>query len=214
MLLPDHIFALVKALHAKHPDLALGDDEARRSLQKKIVETAVARHPQEGWGWKRAGDGRPPSKDAIANNRMTPGRLLAWDCFDGSTRAPVQREAMDIDGQVFIEIAGVDHLGAAVAVTSITTGTTPGGLPAPPPPPPPPPPRLPSRSEFLSVLLWLDLVYREQLGRPDGVDFEGIAAHVFDTYLSERLRGTATTDARALVVRHINQILGRTDIHV
>jgi hypothetical protein len=210
MLLPNHIFDLIQALHEKHPDLARGDDEARRTLQKKIVETAVARHPREGWGWKKASDTRPPSKDAIANNRLMPGHLLAWDCFDGATRAPVQREAMNIDGQLFIELAGVDHLRTPGTGASTTSGTTTGLQTV----TPPPPPALPSRTEFLATLLWLDTLYREQLGRPDGVDFEGIAAHVFDTYLKERLRGVPAPDAKRLVVRHINQILGRTDIHV
>lgn len=221
MLLPDHIFDLIKALHEKHPDLARGDDEARRALQKKVVETAVARHPREGWGWKQASETRPPSKDAIANNRLVPGHLVAWDCFDGTTRAPVQREAINIDGQVFIELVGVDHLrapgsgGSGASVTgsgaSTTSGTTTGTQTVVPPPPPPP---LPSRAEFLATLQWLDTLYREQLNRPTGVDLEGIAAHLFDTYLRERLRGVTAADAKALIVRHINGILGRTDIHV
>jgi len=106
MILPDHIFAVIRALHAQHLTLALGDDEARRLLQQKIVETAVARFSDEGWGWKKASEGRPPSKDSIANNRLAPGHVLAWDCFNGATREPARSEAFTIDDQIFISLTG------------------------------------------------------------------------------------------------------------
>jgi hypothetical protein len=200
MKLPDNIFSIVQALHARNLSLAKGDDVARRALQKLIVETVVARHPSQGWGWKKAGEGRPPSKDAIANNKLMSGHLISWDCFDGASREPVQRESDVIDGQVFIEVAGVDHL-----------GTMPGPLPK--------PPQLPSvpkldRDEFFAALVWLDRLYREQLGRANGVDLEGIAAHIFDEFLNARLTGVSVSAAKERVVKHINNILGRTDIHV
>jgi len=200
VILPDRIFAVVKALHAANPALASGDDDARRALQKKIVETAVARHPGEGWGWKRAGASRPPSKDAIANNKIQPGHLLSFDCFDGGTRQPVQRESETIDDQVFIEVQGVDHL---VGTPVPTAGPTAASVSA-----------LPPRDEFFAALKWLDGVYREQMGRPAGVDLEGIAAHIFDVYLTERSHGSSPDRAKQRVVDQINSILGRTDIHV
>jgi hypothetical protein len=203
MTLPDHVFAIAKALHAKNTALADGHEDQRRALQKMIVETVVARHPHEGWGWKSAGPGRPPSKDAIANNRLMPGHLLAWDCFDGTTRQPVQREAEVIDGQLFIEVTGVDHL-----------ADHPTPTPEPSPPIPAPAPLVVTRQEFLDALIWLDRLYREQLGRPGGVDLEGIAAHLFDVYLNARLRGASVDDAKRSAVNQINVILGRTDIHV
>lgn len=199
MKLPDPIFSIVQALHARNLPLAKGDDDARRALQRLIVETVVARHPSQGWGWKKAGETRPPSKDAIANNKLMTGHLISFDCFDGASREPVQRESDLIDGQVFIEVTGVDHLG---------TATTPG-----PPPPPPPAPKL-DREEFVEALKWLDQLYREQLGRPNGVDLEGIAAHIFDVFLNARLTGASVSDAKERVVKQINHILQRTDIHV
>lgn len=208
MILPDHIFAVIRALHAQNLTLALGDDDARRLLQQKIVETAVARFSGEGWGWKKASEGRPPSKDSIANNKLAPGHVLAWDCFNGSTREPARGEAITIDDQIFISITGIDHLaGQRVEVEPV---------PAPPAPAPPPAPRLalPDRGEFLAALTWLDTLYRTQLQRAGGVDLEGIAAHVFDTYLQTRMRGASIDDAKAEIVRRINEILRRTDIHV
>jgi hypothetical protein len=202
--LPEHIFGIVRALHAANLSLANGNDDQRRILQQKIVETAVFRHPGEGWG-------RPPSKDAIANNKIQPGHLLSWDCFDGSTRQPAQRDGETIDGQVFIEMQGVDHLNGIATGSSGQGGATSGhgvvgggGSIG----------QLPPRGEFFAALTWLDGVYRSQLGRPGGVDLEGIAAHLFDLYLNERLRGTSPDGAKQRVIAGINSILGRTDIHV
>ena len=210
MILPDRIFAVVSAIHARNAALASGDDDQRRSLQKMIVETVVNRFPGEGWGWKRADPGRPLSKDTIANNRMDPPHILAWDCFDGSTRLPVQRDSMLIDDQVFVDVVGFDHLGGG------------GGVPAPGPVPQPQPRPMPapggraavSTEEFFDTLQWLDRFYREQLNRPNGVDLEGIAAHVYNLYISERQRGASIADARGRVVKQIGDILGRTDLHV
>jgi len=203
MRLPDHIFALVRALHAANPSLASGDDDARRALQKKIVETSVARHPGEGWGWKRADQSRPPSKDAIANNKIQPGHLLSWDTVDGGTRQPVQRESETIDDQVFIEMQGVDHLGGITVPTGGQTGgQTAASLSG-----------LPPRDEFFDALKWLDGVYRQQMGRT-GVDLEGIAAHIFDVYLTQRSHGSSPDQAKQRVIDGINMILRRTDIHV
>jgi hypothetical protein len=205
MKLPDHVFSILQALHAKNIALAKGDDDARRALQKLIVETVVARHPSQGWGWKKAGEGRPPSKDSIANNMLMPGHLISFDCFDGGSREPVQRESDMIDGQVFIAVTGVDHLaGSAPGPVSRPTGPAPGPAPA----------LKLDREEFFEALKWLDQLYREQLGRPDGVDLEGIAAHIFDVFLNARLTGASVSAAKERVVKQINQILGRTDIHV
>jgi hypothetical protein len=52
------------------------------------------------------------------------------------------------------------------------------------------------------------------LNRPNGVDLEGIAAHVYNLYISERQRGASIADAKGRVVEQIGDILGRTDLHV
>jgi len=204
MILPDRIFAIVSAVHARNAALASGDDDQRRSLQKMIVETVVKRCPGEGWGWKRADPGRPLSKDAIANNLLQPGHILAWDCFDGSTRLPVQRDSMLIDDQVFVDVVGFDHLNDVVIPLPLPQPDRPGVRAA----------SAVSTAEFFEALQWLDKLYREQMGRPNGVDLEGIAAHIYTLYIGERQRGASVADARGRVVKQIGDILGRTDLHV
>lgn len=111
MRLPDDVQAIVEALYLRHTDLAQGTDEQRRQLTRKIVEQTVFSFPGQGWGWKSADPNRPPSKDAMA--KQDGRRLLAFDLFDGGTRKPIPRpDAIDITGQHFIPVAGINHLGA------------------------------------------------------------------------------------------------------
>ena len=82
---------------------------------------------------------------------------------------------MLIDGQVFVDVVGFDHLNGAA-------------LPTPQPQPqhtsgPDPPPSV-STAEFFEALQWLDKLYREQMGRANGVDLEGIAAHIYSAATS------------------------------
>lgn len=204
MILPDRVFAIVSAVHAKNAALSSGDDDQRRSLQKMVIETVVKRCPGEGWGWKRADPGRPLSKDSIANNLIEPGHVLAWDCFDGTTRLPVQRDSIQIDDQVFVDVVGFDHLnGVVLPKIKPQPPSSPGGGGA-----------LVPTGEFFEALQWLDKLYREQLGRANGVDLEGIAAHIYTLYIGERQKGASVADARGRVVKRIGDILGRTDLHV
>lgn len=204
MVLPDRVFAIVSAVHTQNAALSNGDDDMRRSLQKMVIETVVSRCPGEGWGWKRADPGRPLSKDSIANNMIQPGHVLAWDCFDGTSRLPVQRDSIPIDDQVFVDVVGFDHLRGVALPTITPQPQRSGGGGAP----------LISTAEFFEALQWLDKLYREQMGRPNGVDLEGIAAHIYTLYIGERQRGASVADARGRVVKQIGDILGRTDLHV
>ena len=113
--------ALLKDLAAKFPALikSANDDERRAWVLKAAEQLAFSVSPS--WGTKRAGEGRPPSKDAIA--RMVDGALCSWDIVSGTTRELVfgQGEVMDA-AQRFIPVTPTNHL----------AGTT-----TPPPPPPP-----------------------------------------------------------------------------
>jgi hypothetical protein len=110
MQLPESVQAIVNVLYGQNVALARGDDDQRRVLTKLIVEQVVFAHPGQGYGWKAASETRPPSKDGIA--RQVNGQLIGWDLFNGGTREPNQRpESIDLTGQWFIQVAGVDHLG-------------------------------------------------------------------------------------------------------
>jgi hypothetical protein len=76
--------------------------------------------------------------------------VFAWDLFDGTTRRPHHSpEHIDITGQVFIEVPGVNHLG-------VTTGQQPpdgsSGHQVSPEPTPPAPDRTAAVLEQLQAM--------------------------------------------------------------
>lgn len=113
---PDRVRAIIEALYARHRDLAEGDEEARRALTRRIVEQIVYELPGQGWAWKRADPGRPPSKDCFARVEAAEpdGRIVRGVCYDwqdGVTRAPRWPPIEhDIAGQYVIWVEGVNHL--------------------------------------------------------------------------------------------------------
>ena len=130
---PDRVQIIVETLHARHPQLALGGDDDRRQLTRTIIEQVVWEFPADGWGWKSADPTRPPSKDALA--RRTPD-LIGCDWQHGETRQPNRPVTCHpIPGQVFIPVAGINHLGSS-----------------PPTPPPPIPPIPPAVDDVLALL--------------------------------------------------------------
>lgn len=120
MTLPTVVAVVAGQLAARYPDLALGNDDQRRLLTRRIAEqVAYALGP--AWGTKRADPGRPPSKDAIAYLDPDTQRLYSWDWQNGTTRAVNPHrtpsgdavEMEDITGQVFIPVSATDYLQSA-----------------------------------------------------------------------------------------------------
>lgn len=110
MNLPDFAYKNVVDLYNVHKNLALGSDDERRLLCKMIVEQTTFDDPQGGWGHK-AEKGGPPSKDTMGNFK---NGLIAWDLFNGSTRAPnpspIQSFNLIPSSQEVRPLNGVDHL--------------------------------------------------------------------------------------------------------
>jgi len=112
-------------LVARFPELATGDDDARRTLTKSIIEQMVCDFPTDGYTWKSADPTRPPSKDAIG--RQLGGRLFIWDWQNGATRQRAVQAGQpghDVTGQHPIQVGCVQHTGPVV----------PPGTPPPAPP--------------------------------------------------------------------------------
>lgn len=110
MNLPDFAYKNVVDLYNVHRNLALGSDDERRLLTKMIVEQTTFDDPSGGWGHK-AEKGGPPSKDTMGNFH---GGLIAWDLFNGSTRAPNPSPLgsfnLNAATQEVRPLAPVDHL--------------------------------------------------------------------------------------------------------
>jgi hypothetical protein len=113
---PERGVQIIDALY--DAPLAQGTDDDRRALTRKIVEQLVFEFPNDGWTWKSADPGRPPSKDSIS--REVNGLLCNWDWQNGSTRkrsVNAGQPGDNITGQNPIRLPGVNHL----------TGPQPGG---------------------------------------------------------------------------------------
>jgi hypothetical protein len=109
MKLDPRVVAIAKQFEPGLP-LANWTDDNRRAWVMQVIEQVVFRFPDGGWGAKRAGPRRPLSRDAIALRRD--GHVWAFDLVNGSTkRVNNTVEGVLIDDQVFVEVAGKDHLG-------------------------------------------------------------------------------------------------------
>jgi hypothetical protein len=109
---------IIDTLAPRYPGGTLsGTDDQRRDLTRAIIEQMVYEMPADGWTWKSADPGRPPSKDSIA--RLVGGRLCNYDWQSGGTRLRQVQPGQpgdDITGQNPIPVAGVNHLADAPPV--------------------------------------------------------------------------------------------------
>lgn len=131
---------IIDALY--NPTLSMGTDDQRRQQTHTFIEQLVFEFPSEGWTWKSADPGRPPSKDSIS--RMVNGRLCNWDWQNGSTRqraVQVGQIGDDITGQNPIPVAGVNHL---IDTPPVVMPPAPG-MPSPP-----------SQTDLTPIRGWID----------------------------------------------------------
>lgn len=163
MKLPDRVKAIRTRYAAKfglpHGTPETIDDIARQwsigFAEQVRFETMDAK-----WGMKRADPGRPIGKDSIAFN--DPAGLICWDLFTGTgTGSPGLNDDPDSlaigpgtpdgghDGQVFVPVQAVDHIG------QVST----------PPVPVPSPKPGKTLSEYFAERDVIVRLYHEELGR-------------------------------------------------
>jgi hypothetical protein len=92
---------------APHTELLRTLKAAGISDTRRVAEQFAASFPNEGWGQKSAGPGRPLSHDVIA--MRTAGRLIGFRITDD----PVPTR-FDLAGQIFHEVQAVRHVAAPV----------------------------------------------------------------------------------------------------
>jgi hypothetical protein len=96
-------------------------EERVRQWTYRFCQQAAFAFPSEGYGAKRAGDGRPLSKDTLAkalfNHAGDVTDLYAWDLLLGTGTGNPQLahdpEYHHIPEQVFVPVTPVDYLGAS-----------------------------------------------------------------------------------------------------
>lgn len=119
MLMPEPVFQLVRAFAARFP-VPTGfpgeaHDEACRAWTTQLCQQVAWSVPDQGYGAKRADPGRPLSKDVLAQQTAT--GLIGWDVLIGAgTGRPAvigaPGESLDLTGQAFVEVLGINWLGA------------------------------------------------------------------------------------------------------
>lgn len=147
MLMPTPLYHLLTRWAARFPvpQGEPGDafEETCRQWTTRFIQQAAFQYPYEGYGAKRAGEGRPLSKDVIA--RFGPP-LIGWDVLVGAgTGAPVlidgPKDSIDLTGQIYEPVQPQDYL------RDFPPGVDPGPEPGPPPGPDPEPPTTPDCSQ-------------------------------------------------------------------
>lgn len=106
---------LLESFHSKFGLPALDGDSAR-AWTMQLAEQFAFSFPNEGWGTKSAGGGRPPSTDVIARNCC--GGLWGYDVIL-SQSSPTQTlisnpGPLNLAGQVFIAVTPRNHLGSII----------------------------------------------------------------------------------------------------
>ena len=120
MKLPVRVQEIVNELYNRNLDLANGNDDQRRALALKIAQQARF-ELGPSWGSKRSSQGRPQTKDAVAQ-KQPDGTILIWDLFNGSTRKPfASPNSMDGSKQYFVIVEGINHLFIPVVVPPVVT---------------------------------------------------------------------------------------------
>jgi hypothetical protein len=135
---PPRATEILQALHAKHRDLAEGNDDTRRALMR-IIAQQLAFELGSHYGVKSAGVGRPQGPSTIAYE--SPDGFGGWRVIDGDGSAtgvvngPIPHPPFQsFSGQVFIPVPPTDHLGvrAVPDLPPITVSMPPERPPAPP----------------------------------------------------------------------------------
>lgn len=106
--------AVIRAFSARCP-LVPGEENCRAWTGRLAAQMAFAFGPE--WGHKRAGVGRPLSKDAIAYQGAA--GFWGFDVISGAgTPSPAlvvpDGDGINLVGQVFVPVVPVDYLGGAV----------------------------------------------------------------------------------------------------
>lgn len=123
MNLPPEVATLYRrwltAFPIPHGQAGADIEEQARQWATRFAQQVKFSTGDQSWGSKRAGDGRPLSKDTIA--KFTNGQLLIWDLISGAGTGngqpvnPDTVQSQDITGQKFEPVDAVDYLGEAGA---------------------------------------------------------------------------------------------------
>jgi hypothetical protein len=123
MQIPTAAWDVIKQMHAKFSDDFPPTEDGARAFTEKTIQQLKHSFPSGGWCWKKASEGRPPSKDCAA--RQIEGRFEGWDILSAAGASgprnlanfpPTYHDLIAEGNQVPIEVDAKNHLGTAPPV--------------------------------------------------------------------------------------------------
>jgi hypothetical protein len=127
---PPRFGEVAQALYANAHLTATSSDDDKRAVTIQLAEQLAFEFPNQGWGAKTAGNGRPISKDCVAKVDQVNGTAIVkgvcYDWIKGGGGVQLPPLANDVAGQVFVPVAAVNHLAVSAPPPALpaTAGVT------------------------------------------------------------------------------------------
>lgn len=120
MKLSDEVKDIISRFVAKYPIPLTDNVEDSQNWTHRLCQQLKFSFPNDGWGHKSAGPGRPHSSDVICLSSPFMGWDIIYNSGGPSAELNLNAESIDLSGQIFEQVSAVDFL---------------GDIPIPPPPP-------------------------------------------------------------------------------
>jgi hypothetical protein len=112
MYLSNDVKAKIVQFEAKYPLPRSTNNEEFQTWTHRVCQQLKYSFPNDGWGHKSAGPGRPHSSDVIC----TESPFIGWDIvLNAGSLNPqlvLSNESIDLTGQVFEQVTAADFLGS------------------------------------------------------------------------------------------------------
>lgn len=122
MYLPPAVQDKIAEFVNKFPLVTTGDEDSA-NWTHSLCQQLKFSYPNDSWGHKSAGPGRPHSADCICLSSP----FIGWDIITnaGTPQAKLNlgAESIDLSGQIFEQVVAYDFLGNSVPVPPPTPGT-------------------------------------------------------------------------------------------
>lgn len=111
MYLPEPVKAKINEFVAKYP-FPKTNDEDSANWTHQLCQQLKYSFPNDGWGHKSAGPGRPHSADVICLSSP----FIGWDIITSAgspdAKLNLNGESIDLTGQIYEQVTATDYLGS------------------------------------------------------------------------------------------------------
>lgn len=115
MYLPEAVKSKILEFANKYPLPTTGDEYAS-TWTHMLCQQLKFSFPNDGWGHKSAGPGRPHSKDCICLSSPFIGWDIIFSAGSPDAQLNVNAESIDLTGQIFEQVTAADFIGSSVPI--------------------------------------------------------------------------------------------------